>query len=398
MQLPLDGIRVIDLTSVVMGPVATQLLADQGADVIVIEDRRGDTNRSMGHGHHPELSGVSMNLMRNKRSVGLDIKTDAGYEVLGRLVATADVVVTNLRPGSRRRAKLTHEHLQAFKPDLIFCAAAGYPVDSELADAPAYDDIIQAATGVVDLHQQVGLGPALFPTIMADKTTGLVMANTVLAALVKRERTGEGSDISIAMTEVMRSYLLIEHGADAIPEPPLGTAGYLRVIDPGRKPYQTADGLIGVLPYSEADYRNLFTLAGRNDLIDERLVSRKVRNENMPSLYADLAEVLTQRTTAEWIADFRSVGIPCAEVATIADQLEGLPLAEHPHAGAYRVTPALTGSEADAAIVRRHAPLHGEHGSAVLKELGYSPSEIDALQADGILFGGAHGDGATVES
>ncbi len=391
MRLPLHGIRVIDLSSVVMGPVATQLLADQGADVIVIEDWRGDTNRAMGQGSHPELSGVSMNLLRNKRSVGLDIKADAGYDALGRLVAAADVVVTNLRPGSRRRAKLTHEALSVFRPDLIFCAAAGYPVDSELEDAPAYDDIIQAATGIVDLNRRIGLDPVLMPTLVADKTAGLVMANSVLAALVQRERTGQGSDISIAMTEVMRAYLLVEHGADAIPEPPLGDAGYARILNAGRRPHPTADGLISALPYEDAHYRALFTIAGREDLLDARVETRKARIANGASLYADVASILKERTTGEWIEVLREAGIPSTEVGTIAGLLAGLPLADHPHAGAYRVTPPLTGAVADVQVVRRHAPLHGEHNREVLAEVGYRSDEIDALERDGVVFGGLPG-------
>ena len=179
MNLPLDGVRIIDMTSVVMGPLGTHILADQGADVIVIEDRRGDTNRSMGIGPHPQLSGVTMNLMRNKRSIGLDVETPAGHEALGRLVATADVFVTNLRPGSRARAGITYDDIRAFKSDVVYCAAAGYPVDSEQADAPAYDDIIQAASGVCDLSEQVGLPPVLMPTLVADKSAGLVIANAI---------------------------------------------------------------------------------------------------------------------------------------------------------------------------------------------------------------------------
>jgi crotonobetainyl-CoA:carnitine CoA-transferase CaiB-like acyl-CoA transferase len=342
----------------------------------------------MGQGAHPELSGVSMNLLRNKRSVGLDIKTEAGYAALGRLVAGADVVVTNLRPGSRRRAKLTHAALSEFKPDVIFCAAAGYPVDSDLADAPAYDDIIQAATGIVDLNQRVGLDPVLVPTLVADKTAGLVMANTVLAALVQRERTGEGSDITIAMTEVMRAYLLVEHGADAIPEPPLGDAGYARILNAGRRPHPTADGLISALPYEDAHYQALFTIAGREDLLDERVATRKARIANGASLYADVAAILKERTTAEWIEVLREAGIPSTEVGTVADLLDDLPLADHPHAGAYRVTPPLTGAVADADIVRRHAPLHGEHNREVLAEVGYSDDELDALERDGVLYSG----------
>lgn len=400
MTLPLDGIRVLDLSSVVMGPVATQLLADQGADVIVVEDRRGDTNRAMGRGRHPELSGVSMNLLRNKRSIGLDIRSDRGHEALGRLVARTDVVVTNLRPGSRRRARLTHADLSVFRDDLIFCAAAGYPADSELADAPAYDDIIQAATGIVDLHRQVGLDAVLAPTLVADKTAGLVIANNVLAALLHRERTGEGADITVAMTEVMRAYLLVEHAADATLEPPLGPPGYTRILNAGRRPHPTADGLISALPYEEEHYRALFRVAGREDLLDDpRIATRRARIANGESLYADVREMLRQKPTAEWVRLLREAGIPATEVGTIAELLDGLPVAEHPHAGAYRVTPALTGSgpDGEASVIRRHAPLHGEHGREVLAEVGYTDVELDELERDGVLFGGLDGASATVE-
>lgn len=389
MELPLDGIRVIDLTSVVMGPVATQLLADQGADVIVVEDRRGDTNRSMGKGAHPELSGVAMNLLRNKRSVGLDIKSEAGYAALGRLVATADIVVTNLRPGSRDRAGLTYDRLKAFRPDLIFCAAAGWPVGHELADAPAYDDIIQAASGVVDLNHRIGLPSVLLPTLVADKGAGLVIANAVLAALVRRDRTGEGSDLTVAMTEVMRAYLLVEHGADAISEPPMGPAGYPRILNPDRRPHPTADGMISVLPYDEHHYETIFRAGGRDDLLDDpRIATRRSRIENGPSLYQEVAAILQQRTTSEWLGVLRAAGIPVTEVGTIDDLVAELPVAEHPHAGSYRVTPPLTGRVADVGVVRRHAPLQGEHNREVLAEVGYSDDDLERLEDEGVLFRG----------
>lgn len=387
-QLPLDGIRVVDLSSVVMGPLATQLLADQGADVIVVEDRRGDTNRSMGPGPHPDLSGVSLNLMRNKRSVGLDIRCDAGYAVLLRLVATADVVVTNLRPGSRARARITYDDLRSVRPDLVYLAAAGYPSDSDDADRPAYDDVIQAGSGIPDLTQRVGLPPALLPTLVADKTCGLVIANAVAAALFRRERTGEGSEIEVAMSEVMRAFVLAEHGAAAIPEPPLGPAGYPRILNPQRRPQPTADGYINVLPYEQHHYEALFRLGGRDDLLgDERIRSRKARLANGESLYREVAEILLRRTTSEWLSLMRDAGIPASKVATVDELLDGLPLAEHPHGGAYRVVPPLVGRAARADDVRRPAPLHGEHGPDVLAELGLPPDEIEALVADGVLHG-----------
>jgi crotonobetainyl-CoA:carnitine CoA-transferase CaiB-like acyl-CoA transferase len=387
-DLPLHGVRVVDLSSVVMGPLATQLLADQGADVIAVEDRRGDTNRSMGVGPHPDLSGVSLNLLRNKRSVGLDIRSDAGHAALLRLVATADVVVTNLRPGSRRRARITFADLRAVRADLVYCAAAGYPVDSVDADRPAYDDVIQAGSGVVDLATRVGLPPTLVPTLVADKTAGLVIANAVTAALFRRERTGEGGEITVAMSEVMRGWILAEHGAAAIPEPPLGEAGYPRILTAHRRPQATADGHIEVLPYEQHHYEALFRLGGREDLIDdERIASRKARLANGSSLYRIVAEILLQRGTEEWLELMYDAGIPASRVADLADLLADLPLAVHPHAGSYRVVPPLTGSAARVDDVRRPAPLHGEHGPEVLTELGYPAGEIDALIDAGVVYG-----------
>ncbi len=386
---PLVGIRVIDASSVVMGPLATQILADLGADVIVIEDRRGDTNRAMGPGRHPDLSGVSMNLMRNKRSVGLDIKSEAGYDVLGRLVAGADVFVTNLRPGSRRRARLTYDDLRPFRPDLVYCAAAGYRADSDQADAPAYDDIIQAASGVVDLAQRVGLPPVLIPTLIADKVAGMAIANAVTAALFHRERTGEGQDISIAMIDVMRSFMLVEHGASAIPEPPVGPPGYSRILTPERRPQRTLDGLINVLPYDRQHYDALFAMGGRVDLVDDpRLATRQSRIANGETLYRDAAAVLATRTTAEWLDVLGKAGIPATAIATLDDLIADLPVAEHPHAGSYRVTPALVGEFDGAEVVRRPAPLHGEHGRQLLSEIGYTDSEIDDLERSGAVFAG----------
>jgi crotonobetainyl-CoA:carnitine CoA-transferase CaiB-like acyl-CoA transferase len=388
-QLPLDGIRVVDVTSVVMGPFATQILGDLGADVIVVEDRRGDTNRAMGVGPHADLSGVSMNLMRNKRSVGLDVKTERGYEALTRLVADADVFVTNLRPGSRTRARLTYDDLRVYRADLIYCAAAGFPPDSERADAPAYDDIIQSDSGVPDLTQRVGLPPVLMPTLVADKVAGLTIANTILTALFRRERTGDGQDITIAMAEVMRAFLLVEHGAGAIPEPRLGPAGYPRILTPHRRPQPTADGLIHVLAYDRSHYEALFSWGDRLDLLDDpRLDTRRSRIINGDSLYQDIATVLRQRTTAEWMPLLRKAGIPATTVGTLDDLIDDLPLAEHPHAGSYRVTPRVGALAPDAADVRRHAPLHGEHGREVLAEVGYTSDQLDRLERDGVLFRG----------
>ena len=208
-------------------------------------------------------------------------------------------------------------------------------------------------------------------------------------SLFRRERTGEGSDISVAMSEVMRSFILVEHGAAAVPEPPLGGAGYPRILTPERRPQPTADGLINVLPYDARHYQELFRLGGRPDLVDDpRIATRKSRLAHGGSLYRDVAAILRERTTAEWMMLMRAAGIPATPVATIDELLDDLPIVEHPTAGRYRATPALTGQAATAEVVRRPAPLHGEHGREVLASLGYSETELDGMEESGALFRG----------
>ncbi|MDX2381458.1 MAG: CoA transferase [Acidimicrobiia bacterium] len=385
----LAGVRVLDLTSVVMGPFATQMLGDIGADVIAIEDRRGDTNRSMGAGPTPDLSGVSLNLMRNKRSVGLDLKDSRGRAAALRMAESSDIMVTNLRPGPLGRLGLTYDDVRAVRPDIVFCQAHGYPSDSADADAPAYDDIIQSASGVGDLFARQGHEPALFPTLVADKVCGLTIVSAVLAALYHRSITGEGQRIEIPMIDVMRSFVLVEHGAQAIPEPPIGPPGYERILTPERRPQHTDDGWINVLPYTADHYRRLFRLGGREDLVDdERIRGRAARIANSDSLYRDVAAILGQRTTEQWLELCREEGIPATRAASLEDLVDELPLAEHPTAGAFRVIPPPARYSATPAAVRRPAPTPGEHGREVLGEVGYDDAELDDLARDGVLFGG----------
>lgn len=384
---PLDGVRVLDLSSVIMGPYGTQILGDLGADVIVVEDESGDTNRSMGPGPVPELSGVSLNLMRNKRSVGLDLKRLAGRDAFLRIAATADVMVTNLRPGPLGRLGLDYEAVREVRPDIVFCQAHGYPSDSGQADAPAYDDIIQSASGVGDLFARQGHEPSLLPTLVADKVSGMTIANAVLAALFHRTRTGEGQRIEIPMIDVMRSFVLVEHGAGGIAEPPQSAAGYQRILSKERRPQPTVDGWINVLPYTDEHYRSLFRLGGREDLLDDpRIATRASRIENSETLYRDVATILRTGTTAVWLERCDREGIPAAAAASLDDLMAPLPIAQHPKAGAYRQIPHPVRYGATPASVRRAAPTVGQDGREVLAELGLTDTEIDALAADGALF------------
>ena len=203
---PLAGVRVLDLSRVVMGPLATQILGDQGADVIMLEAAGGDTNRVMGVGPHPEFSSMALNLLRNKRSVVVDFKTDEGMEVVHRLVTTCDVVVTTMRPHVLKRLGLDYDSLRRFREDVVYCQAQGYSIASPRAHEPAYDDIIQAATGVCDVMSRVFGVPALMPTIFADKACGLIIAQVVTAALFHRERTGQGQHVEVPMVQAMKAF------------------------------------------------------------------------------------------------------------------------------------------------------------------------------------------------
>jgi crotonobetainyl-CoA:carnitine CoA-transferase CaiB-like acyl-CoA transferase len=383
---PLDGLRVLDLTSVIMGPLATRTLADLGADVITVEGLRGEPHRSMGPGPHPELSGIALNLMRNKRSIAIDLKSVDGHQVFLDLAATVDVMVTNLRPGPVSRLGLDHDSVRKVRPDIIYCQAHGWSSDSPYAEAPAYDDIIQSASGVGDVFRRAGHKPSLMPTLVADKVSGLTIANAVLAALLHRASTGEGQHIEIPMFEVMRAFMLTEHGAGAIAEPPQSEPGYPRILTPQRRPQPTIDGWINVLPYERGHYEVLFIEGGRADVDgDQRFRTRAGRFANSDSLYRDVAEILATRTTGEWLAFCAEHGIPATAAASLDQLVADLPLADHPTAGAYRVIPTAERFSATPIPPPRPAPTVGRDGRELLSEIGYRSDRIGQLEDEGII-------------
>lgn len=382
----LEGIRVLDLSSVVMGPLATQIMGDLGADVICVEDAGGDTNRIMGPGPEPGMSGVSLNLLRNKRNVCLDLKHPDGRAALLRIAATCDVLVTNLRPGPLGRLGLTYDVVREVRPDIVMCQAHGWPSDGPDANKPAYDDVIQAASGVADSFALQSGRPALAPTLVADKVSGLTILYAVLAALFHRERTGEGQFVEVPMIDALTSFTLVEHGSAAIPEPPLGAAGYRRIVVPERRPFATLDGWMAVLPYSTANYAAVFREGGRDDLADDpRIATAEARMANAGTLYAAIEPIIASRTTAFWVEFCERHDIPAGAVATLADLVEALPIVEHPTAGPYREIPSPVRMTATPPSVRRPAPRLGEHGREVLAEVGLGEVEIDALVAAGAL-------------
>ncbi|MEM7342429.1 MAG: CoA transferase [Actinomycetota bacterium] len=383
---PLDGIRVLDLTGVLMGPVATRTLGDLGADVIVIETAVGDRNRSMGPGPHDEFSGIALNLLRNKRSACIDLKHPRGRQAALDLAATCDVLVTNLRRGPLGRLGLGYDEVRAVRPDVVYCRANGYPSDHPKADAPAYDDIVQSATGFGDLFRLMDADPMLVPSLIADKVCGMAIANAVLAALFHRASTGDGQEVEVPMVDVMRAFILTEHGAGAIAEPPQTTAGYPRILTRERRPQRTADGWINLLCYDDTHFNAVFTKGGRPELVDdERILTRRSRTLNSDTLYRDVASVLPTHTTEEWLRFCAEQGIPATEAATLDELVDQLPLAQHPEVGAYRIIPPAERFATTPATVRRPAPMIGQHGREVLVEIGYDRSTIDELETLGVL-------------
>ncbi len=382
----LAGIRVLDLTSVVMGPMATQILGDLGADVITVESARGETNRAMGPGPHPALSGTSLNLLRSKRNITLDLKHPEGRDILMRLAATSDVFITNLRPSSLRRLRLTYDEVRDARPDIIYCQAQGFPAGTDCADDPAYDDIIQSAAGAVDATRLAYGQPLLVPTLVADKVSGLTIVYAVLAALFHRERSGEGQHIEVPMTQAMTAFMLVEHGAGGVSYPPVSPAGYQRILTPERRPQRTADGWISVLPYSKEQYDSLFAAGGREDLLgDARYADGRARIANSDFLYHQVRTILAQRTTGEWLVFCRHNKIPATPIVTLEELLAQQPIRTHPLAGDYRHIRPGARLSATPMQATRPAPIPGQHNHEVLTELGYSDDAIDDLLTQGVL-------------
>ncbi len=380
---PLAGVRILDLSSVIMGPYATQILGDLGADVITVESAAGDTSRIMSSGPVPELSGIALNLLRNKRNIDLDLKSAAGHGAVLRVIGTCDAFVTNLRPRSLKSLGLTYDEVAEARPDIVYCQAQGFASDTDRADDPAYDDVIQAATGIADAFRRVHGSPMLAPTIMADKICGLTIAYALVASLLRRQRTGRGQHVEVPMVDVMKSFMLVEHGANAVAEGSQAPAGYPRILTPQRRPQQTRDGWVHVLPYTSQHYAVLFEAGGRADLRgDPRCATLRDCILNSDFLYRTVHSITAQRTTAEWLALCAEHQIPATEVADLDDMVAELPLEQHPVAGGYHAIASPVRFDHERPPLRRHAPLIGQHTDEVLTEVGLTTDEVRAARHD----------------
>jgi len=321
---PLSGVKIIDLTSVGMGPYATQILGDMGADVIKVETAQGDMFRHAAPSVHPGMSAAYLQLNRNKRSIVLDLKLPADLAVLKILLRDADILVSNIRAQSMRRLGLLYEDLQRDNPRLIYCGVYGFSEAGPYAGKPAFDDIIQAMSGVAGIQGRgAGREPAYVNAVIADKTTGLTAVYAMTMALYEREKSGMGQAIEVPMFETMVSFNLIEHMAGATFSGSGIPMGYERVLSKSRKPYRTLDGYIGLLPYTTGQWRRFFELSGHPEHAEqERFMDAAQRAHHIGEMYELLAAIVAQRSTQEWMQLLASADIPMAPVASLEDLLE----------------------------------------------------------------------------
>jgi len=390
----LDGVKVVEFTSVVLGPWACQTLGDMGADVIKVEPPAGDTNRNLGpFKQNSDMSALFLTCNRNKRSIVLNLKSPAGQKAALKIAAEADVLVHNFRPQAMAKLGLDYDTVRAHNPHIIYCATYGYSKKGPYGDRGALDDSIQAASGVAMLMSATEGEPRYLPTIVADKTTGMAVVNAVCAALFARERTGKGQEIEVPMYETMVSYVMAEHLWGQAFEPALAPPGYTRIMAANRKPYKTKDGYIAVLPYWDNHWRTFCDVVERPDMVtDPRFKDMKTRLANITDTYAETAKALSTRTTADWLERLAPTNVPHMVVNSLEDLILDPHLvqsgfwqtAEHPSEGTLRMGSAPYNFSETPTSIRRLPPRLGEHSAEILAEVGFSDTDIETMAAAGI--------------
>lgn len=389
---PLDGITVIDLSTVILGPMASQYLGDMGADVIKVEAPEGDITRSIGPRRSEGMGALFLANNRNKRSIVLDLKTESGRIALQRLTARADVVLHSIRTSAAERLGLTWAQLSAVNPRLIYCHVTGFRDDGPYGGRPAYDDIVQALSGLAMLQRIAAGEPRYVPSIIADKVTAVHAAYAIALALFHRERTGRGGAVQVPMLETMVAFNAQEHLGGAVFEPPLGSMGYEPVRQGMRRPFPTRDGYLCFLPYIDSHWRRFYELAERPDLLaDPIFATLRGRQANLGRIWDEVGRIVASRGNAEWMALLDGADIPHAIINDLEDLLDDPHLAatgfwqmlDHPTEGPMRL-PANPILMPDAPpSIRRLPPRLGEHTVEVMRECGFDDTAIASLLPQG---------------
>ena len=399
MSGPLTGVRVVDLTTTFMGPYCALQLARMGADVIKVESPDGDIVRRLGGGRSLMAGPIFLAANHGKRSIALDLKQPAAREVLDRLVARADVFVTNMRPDPVRRLGLGYDELGPRHPRLVHATLPGFGSDGPYRDVAAYDDVIQAISGLAAVQGGDG-EPAYVRSPVADKIVGLMGLSAILAALLERATTGRGQAVEVPMYETMVQFMLLDQQGGLLHDPPTGPPGYARTSSPNRRPYRTADGHLSVVVYTDRQWLAFFDLIGRPELThDPRFATVTTRTENIDELYQLVADELPQFTSDEWLTRLRALGIPCAPVLDVPGVLADEHLAavgffetvHHPTEGTLTLPGLPARFSASTPGPLPGAPALGEHGPGILRELGYTEAEVQQLRDSGALHTGRPG-------
>ncbi|MEI2416319.1 CoA transferase [Orrella sp. JC864] len=388
---PLAGIRILDLTAVVMGPYATQVLADLGADVIKVEPPAGDNMRAVGPMRNPGMGHLYLHLNRNKRSIVLDLKQPEGRLACLTLAQSCDAVLYNIRPAAMARLGLSYEAFAERRPAIVYAGAYGYSEAGPYAGRPAYDDLIQGQTGIADLALRQGADqPRYAPLTLADRSVGLHMAIALLAAILHAREHGQGQSLEIPMFEGMAHMVLGDHLGGWTFDPPLGETGYARLLAPHRKPYATQDGHICLLIYNDKHWRSFFAAIGQPQMLqDPRFATHTARAAHIGEVYAYVAELMLTRTTAQWLALMAQADIPASKLYGIEDLVNDPHMqatgfireVDHPSEGRLRTPAPLGRFSGTPTALRRPAPRLGEHSLQLLREAGYDQAAIDAMLA-----------------
>ena len=390
---PLSGVRVLDLTTVVMGPYATQILGDLGADVIKVEPPEGDVIRQAWPFRNPGMGAIFLNVNRNKRSVALDLKKDAARQACLALAEKSDVLVYNIRPQAMARLQLSYEQVRSVNERIIYVGCFGYSQRGPYAAKAAYDDMIQGASGLPWLLQKQGAPePRYAPMIVADRSVGQQVASAVSAALYYREKTGKGQRVDVPMWEHLLQIVLSDHLGGYTFEPQHGEPGYARILTPDRRPYQTKDGYVCALIYNDKQWKAFCDIIGRPEIMARpEFATQEARSQNYKTAYAMVADEMKRRTTAFWIEALERGDIPVQKMNTLDDIVSDphlgaigyLQLVDHPSEGRIRMLAVPSEWSDSPPQYRRHAPRLGEHTREVLREAGFSPQQIQEMIASG---------------